>query len=210
MGKPYLYPAVKHRRKLSPGPFNRYRQYKPALQQEFGRVCIYCRTPDGSKGADSFGVEHYRPKTKFPALATSYENLFYACNTCNRRKGDYWPSAAELKDRRFVPNPCDHVMFDHIRFQGVNVVHRSAAGQLLAEMLLLDEEEARQHRTLVLASIRQLWQDLKNSEATMSQLQTAIAMSVGDRREELSSLLVEQESSARELLAILASLGVTQ
>jgi hypothetical protein len=35
-----------------------------------------------------FDVEHFRPQVKNPALGVVYENLLYACHTCNLTKGD--------------------------------------------------------------------------------------------------------------------------
>ncbi|MBK6685423.1 MAG: hypothetical protein IPG45_13205 [Deltaproteobacteria bacterium] len=39
----------------------------------------------------NFHVEHYRPKSRFAALANDYDNLFFACGICNVFKGDDWP-----------------------------------------------------------------------------------------------------------------------
>ncbi len=40
--------------------------------------------PDG-QGA--FGADHLRPRVSRPDLATTYSNLVYCCNRCNRVKG---------------------------------------------------------------------------------------------------------------------------
>lgn len=210
MNNPYLYPSVRHRRTLAPGPFPRYQQYKPALQQEFGRVCVYCRTPDGSRGVDVFGVEHYRPKRKFPELATVYANLFYVCNTCNRRKGDFWPSQEDQAAGRFVPNPCDHVMFQHVRFQGIDVSARTVAGRWLVDTLQLNNRVAKQHRTIVLASIKQLVRDLRETDELIAELSEAVANATGARRAELTAALEEQEVAALEYRESLSSLGVRE
>ncbi len=62
-----------------------------------------------------YAVEHYQPKTEFPALETEYTNLFYSCGTCNGRKGSYVPDDDQEKRGEIIPNPCDHVMHSHLR-----------------------------------------------------------------------------------------------
>jgi len=177
--KAYAFPQSRHRRTQTPAPFVNYRSYKPALRVEFERKCVYCREADGLKGDDNFGVDHYRPKGLFPHLATVYENLFYSCNVCNRRKSWFWPSAAHLEAKQFIPNPCDHVMSAHLRFHGVTVLARTAAGQFTRDLLDLNEErvlyfrwfrlrvigeEVREERRLV-ADIRALQRRLARSQS---------------------------------------------
>lgn len=111
---PFRYPQSRYRRKLNPPPYANYTRYKPFLKQEFTSQCVYCRLPDGLKGEDGFSVDHYRPQSKFPELVTTYGNLFYACRCCNRRKGAFWPADAQWRAKQFIPNPCDHVMFEHL------------------------------------------------------------------------------------------------
>lgn len=149
---PFRYPKARHIRRQQPGPYRDAARYKPALQVEFERKCVYCRAPDTVRGSESFGVDHYRPKGKFPGLATAYENLFYACNACNSRKGAYWPRPRE-QSTRFVPNPCDHEMFRHLRFQGAEVEARSDPGRVAVELLDLNASDAVAWRNLVLKAL---------------------------------------------------------
>ena len=150
---PFLYPQARHRRKEQPPLYSSYVSYKPWLKREFLSQCIYCRLPDGLKGDDSFGVDHYRPQSKFPELATIYFNLFYACNCCNRRKGAFWPTEAQQRARQFIPNPCDHVMFEHLRYRATRVEPRSPAGELTERVLMLNDEVSVQYREFVLEVI---------------------------------------------------------
>jgi 5-methylcytosine-specific restriction endonuclease McrA len=139
----YAYPNVRHLRRLRPGPFTNYRRFKMHLQREFGGRCVYCRTPDALpdpvRGYASFGVDHYRPKALFPNLRADYGNLFYACNTCNTNKGEYWPDAEALRAKRFVPNPVDHVMTQHVRYKDAAVVPHSDTGAFFCEHFDLNE-----------------------------------------------------------------------
>jgi hypothetical protein len=66
-----------------------YHQYLSALRQDFQGICAYCRTPDSlAGGGETFVVEHFRPRSKFPELAFSYDNLFYSCSLCNVYKAE--------------------------------------------------------------------------------------------------------------------------
>jgi hypothetical protein len=151
--RPFEYPRHKHTRRLTPGPFKNYRHYKPALQDEFAHLCIYCRLPDGMKGYEAFGVEHYRPKSVFPGLVAEYSNLFYACNVCNTWKGNYWPGTSQRRRGAFFPNPCDHEMSAHLRFKGATPVAVSPTGTFTIETLGLDDEDAEAYREFVLGTI---------------------------------------------------------
>lgn len=153
---PFLYPQARHRRKQQPPLYSSYASYKPWLKREFVSQCVYCRLPDGLKGDDGFGVDHYRPQSKFPELVTAYTNLFYACNCCNRRKGAFWPTDDQQRVRHFLPNPCDHVMFEHLRYRAARVETRSPAGELAERLLMLNDENSIKYRELVLEVIASL------------------------------------------------------
>ncbi|MBX7086174.1 MAG: HNH endonuclease [Leptospirales bacterium] len=144
----FLYPKWKHRRQLSPEHQSNYKGYKPFLQEEFACHCVYCRTPDTMKGYDAFGVEHYLPKSTHPELELEYSNLYYACNSCNSLKGDLVPT----RDL-FIPNPCDHIMWDHLRCWQYHVEGRSQAGRFTIELLNLNNDERMMFRKAVIDSI---------------------------------------------------------
>jgi hypothetical protein len=149
---PFVYPKAIHVRRERPPHFSRYQRYKPFLQREFERKCVYCRMPDSMKGYESFSVDHYRPKRPFALLSTSYSNLFYCCKPCNDRKGRYWPSKARER-MEFIPNPCDHVMFSHLRYVAANVAAKSVAGAKAVEILDLNEDECTRFRAFILDSL---------------------------------------------------------
>lgn len=149
---PFVYPKTIHIRRERPGHYARYQQYKPFLQREFERKCVYCRMPDSMKGYESFCVDHYRPKRTFSRLATTYSNLFYCCKPCNDRKGPYWPPEAKAATE-FIPNPCDHVMFSHLRYARAAVVARSAAGTKAVDLLDLNDDEVTRYREFIIYSL---------------------------------------------------------
>jgi hypothetical protein len=155
---PFVYPKSPHTRALKPKPFRRYQTYKRYLRLEFTGKCVYCQMPSSMREYAVFGVDHYRPQTYFPELATTYSNLYYCCNACNSAKGPYWPSSAALEKTHFIPNPCDHTMFAHLRFRGAVVEARTSAGQVALETLDLNDPATLQFREFVLATIV-MWQE---------------------------------------------------
>jgi hypothetical protein len=172
---PFLYPQVKHRRRLQPPHYSAYGRYKPYLKEEFFSQCVYCRLPDGVKGPDSFEVDHYRPRSQFPELASSYANLFYACNVCNRRKGPFWPSEQLRKAGQFIPNPCDHNMFQHLRYRGVQVEAKSAAGEVTIKLLGLNDAERVDFRDHVSGIIHYLERVERQLQGTLEKIDQKIA-----------------------------------
>lgn len=153
MTNPFAYSKSRHQRTESPPSYKRYQQFKSHLRREFVRQCVYCRALDQCRGVENFGVDHYRPKKHFPHLEAEYLNLYYACNRCNSLKRDYWPSSKQMESGHFIPNPCDHVMFDHLRYRDGEVSDHSVAGKMTVEMLDLNEPNIVQFRRSVVASL---------------------------------------------------------
>ncbi len=167
-----MFPVRRQDRGPDPGPFTEHRSYKPHLQSAFRRKCVYCRTPDGLKGEEGFGVDHYLPKSRFPHLAIAWPNLFYACNVCNTWKGEY-VSTPEL----FLPNPCDHQMSDHLQYSGAKIDTYTVHGEWLKELLHL--EGLRTFREFILSALgkflrvrNELVEDLTDYEARLDTAQT--------------------------------------
>lgn len=166
---PFVYPKSRHLRRERPGVLSPYSEYKPFLQREFARKCVYCRMPDSMKDYELYGVDHYRPKSRFRYLLTTYPNLFYCCNPCNRRKGEYWPPRGRA-NTHFVPNPCDHEMFKHLRFTGAVVEAKSEAGEVAEQLLDLNEPEAVAYRQFILDALDTYAAKKAELEETIAQL----------------------------------------
>jgi len=184
-----LFPKERQRRGPSPGQFPEHQSYKPYLQRQFRRKCVYCRVSDGLKGYESFGVDHYLPKSKFPHLALAWRNLFYACNVCNTWKGEA-VSTPEL----FLPNPCDHRMTDHLQYRDADIETYTGHGEWLSELLHLPERKSLREFVLsalgrFLAARNELLRDLITYEARLAEapageesdsVQTAIRETIQD------------------------------
>jgi hypothetical protein len=144
-----LFPRERQDRGPDPGPFpRRPHAYKPHLRLVFRAKCCYCRMPDGLKGYEGFGIDHYLPKSRFPHLQDLWSNLFYACNVCNAWKGEWVPTSG-----LFLPNPCDHWMADHLQYQGSDVETYTPQGDWLVELLHLGDTDRRELRDLLLSAL---------------------------------------------------------
>jgi hypothetical protein len=97
-------------RKISPvrtcnKVFNDYRKYKPYLREDFNKRCGYVNCGDfWFGGPRTFHIDHFKPKSKFPALATTYSNLVYCCSYVNILKSD--------DDEEYL-DPCDTNYNEH-------------------------------------------------------------------------------------------------
>ena len=150
---PFVYPKPLHQRRFTPKQYKRYQSYKLMLRLEFSGKCVYCQMPSSLKGYESFGVDHYRPQKSFPGLSCTYSNLYYCCNSCNSAKGSYWPSPAAKELTEFIPNPCDHRMFENLRYSGAVVDWKTMAGKTAVRLLDLNDPEAVDYREFVINTV---------------------------------------------------------
>ena len=62
-------------------------EIRSALEAETASKCAYC---EGRISDVAYThIEHKRPKSKYPKLICTWENLTIACPRCNTNKGDY-------------------------------------------------------------------------------------------------------------------------
>jgi hypothetical protein len=88
--------------------------YKPFLREDFQWRCAYCETTEVyRRGDEMFGIDHFRPKAKFPELDCHYPNLYYCCNSCNSHKGSAWPSPEREAAGDGFTDPCLRDPFLH-------------------------------------------------------------------------------------------------
>jgi uncharacterized protein (TIGR02646 family) len=66
-----------------------------------GERCMYC------SGSEASQVEHYRPKSLYPALTFDWSNLLWVCGQCNQRKGN------QFDEKKTPINPVDENVWQH-------------------------------------------------------------------------------------------------
>jgi len=66
-----------------------YRGYKDILANDFKSRCGYTSCLDfWFGGKTNFQIDHIKPKSKYPELERTYNNLVYSCSYVNRAKSD--------------------------------------------------------------------------------------------------------------------------
>ena len=76
-------------RRHGPSGYKDYSSFRPWLRDEFTFRCVYCLIrEEWGRLSGEFDLDHFHPQANRPDLATKYENLVYACHTCNLRKSD--------------------------------------------------------------------------------------------------------------------------
>ena len=64
---------------------SRWGDFHHHLRQVFEGICGYCE--EICEGE----VDHFRPKSRFPALVYEWPNWVFACHDCNQAKWNKWP-----------------------------------------------------------------------------------------------------------------------
>ena len=102
------------------------------MQEDFHKKCCYT---DSSEqwfgGITKMEIEHFRPKSKFPELTTSYSNLAYCCSFANRAKSNDY-------DEKMYLDPCDVDYNEHFSRddQGNIVPHTDQAKYMYKKLKL--------------------------------------------------------------------------
>ena len=191
MINPYHYGKTKHRRTRTPPAYRNYKQYKPELRLEFSGQCVYCRAVDHIKGVEAFGVDHYRPQSVFRDLATEYLNLFYACNRCNSLKRQYWPDAKDRRNDVFIPNPCEHVMFDHLRYSRGDVSPNSNAGAFTVDRLDLNDPSVVEFRNGLITTLAKLATEEREAADLVTRAESKKRSALGKEENEDADQILE-------------------
>ena len=93
--QPYAYPPEAHQRCHGPAGYANYQEYRPWLEDEFCFRCVYCLKRMVWAPTDVWTIDHLIARDEAPELECEYDNLVFACQFCNTRKG---PNR--------VPDPC--------------------------------------------------------------------------------------------------------
>jgi len=84
------FPAKAHKRRHGPAGYTNYHSYKEWLRDDFVFRCAFCLLRERwyPNGQASFSVDHLIPQSLDKSKACDYENLLYACLSCNSLKRD--------------------------------------------------------------------------------------------------------------------------
>lgn len=139
---PFVYPSQPHVRKHGPMGYSKYGYYHNWLRDEFVFTCVYClRRETWATLKRDWEIDHFVPKSIHPEGALDYDNLVYACSTCNRSK------AAHL-----APNPFEVAYGSCVEVDDngeIHAVQNNLDGIALIETLGLDADDYNELRRLV-------------------------------------------------------------
>ncbi|MBS1835090.1 MAG: hypothetical protein JST65_20390 [Acidobacteria bacterium] len=187
------------RKQKPPAGITDCRRFKKYLRLDFERHCAYCHQAENLHLTyHYFGVEHFKPRSKYPKLIATYSNLLYCCNRCNSIKGEFWPSRQDLAGGRRLLDPCvdDHAVHLGINPQTGAIVPKSEAGDFFARHLYLDREELLVWR----ARKAPLQERVRTLEEILRQLEDETAPGANDAKmvETLQDTLDEFEAALAE------------
>jgi len=135
------------------GKYN-YPQVKSALKYMCFGKCAYCESHIPHIGYGH--IEHYKPKSKYPALCFEWDNLLLGCEICNGKeyKSDKFPLANE--GNPFI-NPCDEAPNDFFEFDPAtgtsNIIPKNRRGETTEKELGLNRPDLVIHRSQVVRKL---------------------------------------------------------
>lgn len=145
MTTPFEYPATVHIHRHGPSGYADYESYRPWLRDEFAFRCVYClrREAWGPRRAQ-YHIDHFAPVAHSPELTTTYDNLRYACSTCNSKKRD-----------QLLPDPLVTLLSGAVAVdENGQVTGQTPEAKRLILLLELDGDEETTYRWLMIESIR--------------------------------------------------------
>ncbi len=139
MTAPFIYPHAAHVRRHGPIGYADYASYRPWLRDEFSFRCVYCLLREQwGRVRGTYDIDHFLPVVLDAAAALDYENLLYACATCNAVKG-----------KRRLPNPLTALTSADVYAGADGVLHaRSLEAARLIERLGLNSDQSVEFRFL--------------------------------------------------------------
>jgi hypothetical protein len=108
-----------------------------------------------------FTIDHYEPRCARPDLINEYDNLMWACDECNLRKGDWYPPPAARADGHRYFRPDQDVYNEHFERHGYLLKSKSNVGEFTIEMIDLNRA--------ALQTIRRIRDRLTQCDAHVSQ-----------------------------------------
>ena len=139
MSSPFRYPERPHVRRHGPAGYADHESYRPWLRDEFAYRCVFCLSREAwGPLRGRFAIDHFIPVALAPLAADRYENLLYACMTCNNVKGV-----------QLVPDPLDVLLAGSVRIETDGSLHTDSIEALkLIEMLDLNAPRQVEFRSL--------------------------------------------------------------
>ncbi|UBF26208.1 HNH endonuclease [Kovacikia minuta CCNUW1] len=117
-----------------------YLDYRPYLRFDFWYSCAYCTITEVEAQGIGFQLDHYLPHTKAPELKSTYSNLMYSCQICNRNKSDYFPNPTQQQRGYVIIRPDESNPKDHFELEGYEIRAKTETGKFNQEKLELNRQ----------------------------------------------------------------------
>src|SRR5438132_14281404 len=133
----FTYPAQPHIRRHGPRGYAGIESYRPWLRDEFAFQCVYCLLREQwGRVRRTFDIDHFRPVALSPEDVRAYDNLLYACGTCNATKA-----------MRDVPDPTMVLLTPDVQVTADGVIHsETPEAARLIDLLGLDSPQFTEFR----------------------------------------------------------------
>ena len=135
---------------LSPG--KDYTGYRAGVREDFECCCAYClRHEEWGGGAEHYELDHFKPKKLFPELVNDFNNIYYCCHRCNKRKHCSWPSERELNSGAAFVDLCQDNFNNHyLVLENGKLEFLTRAAEYTAKKLRLNSDEMIKQRANIL------------------------------------------------------------
>lgn len=132
-------PIFSHR---IPSPVRRnYKQYRPFIRVDFQECCAYCLIWEFNAGGEEhYELDHFKPRSIFPALIHVYDNIYYSCHACNLKKSDAWPTPAMIANGTRFVDPCNDDFSSHYQYADGVWIGLTLAAQYTIERIGLNRK----------------------------------------------------------------------
>jgi len=139
--QPYAYPDSPNQRLHGPAGYTNYSSYREWLRDDFLFRCVYClHREKWGKHRGLWHIDHWQPQVEHKDKILKYENLLYACSTCNTSKG-----------KRSVPNPCECMLDDAVEvYEDGTITPRTSEAERTIILLGLDSPEDVEYRSQII------------------------------------------------------------
>ena len=126
----FEYPPELHIRRHGPAGYRDYESYRDWLRDEFMFRCVYCLDREQWNGREAgFHIEHFIPVAMDENSRLEYDNLLYACASCNTAKSSIVG----------LPDPCRVSFADYVCIKDDGHIEAyNSTGDLLIKTLRLN------------------------------------------------------------------------
>ena len=155
-----------------------WREFRQTLGSRSGNICWYCERlcyadPESRERAPT--VDHFRPISKFPALAYVWSNWVFSCRRCNNEenKGGGWPETGYV-------DPCAAVAVERPeRYLDYDAV----TGEIIPKDGLAGDNRLKAVRTINDLGLNKLDVLSHRFYYTQRFMRDLVALPVGDRQD---------------------------